>query len=113
VGTKFLIPCEVKAVLQLIGNFETGKLVLQLRNVEHFGSAEYVLSAEAVTKESLHELSQFILGETRQIARCYENRLTVYRGQRALRQRLALPAQFRDKPAGNPMDGCGTVTMPT
>lgn len=67
VGTKFFIPCEVKAVLQLVGNFETGKLILKLRNVEHFGAAEYVLSAEAVTKESLHELSQFILGETKQI----------------------------------------------
>lgn len=67
VGTKFLVPCEVKAVLQLVGNFETGKLTLKLRNVEHFGAAEYVLPAEAVTKESLHELSQFILGETRQI----------------------------------------------
>jgi len=41
--------------------------VLKLRNVEHFGTAEYVLPAEAVTKESLHELSQFVLGETRQI----------------------------------------------
>lgn len=67
VGTKFVMPCEVNAVLQLVGNFETGKLMLQLRNVQHFGTAEYVLSAEAVTKESLHELSQFILGETTQI----------------------------------------------
>lgn len=67
VATKFLIPCEVKATLQLLGNFETGKLVLKLRNVEHFGTAEYVVSAEAVTKESLHELAQFILGEARQI----------------------------------------------
>ncbi len=67
VGTKFVIPCEIKAVLQLVGNFETGKLMLKLGNVEHFGTAEYVLSAEAVTKESLHELSQFILGETKQI----------------------------------------------
>ena len=67
VATKFLIPCEVKASLQLLGNFETGKLILKLRNVEHFGTAEYVVSAEAVTKESLHELAQFILGEARQI----------------------------------------------
>jgi len=67
VATKFLIPCEVKASLQLLGNFETGKLMLKLRNVEHFGTAEYVLSAEAVTKDSLHELAQFILGESRQL----------------------------------------------
>ena len=67
VGTKFVMPCEVRAALQLSGNFDTGKLMLKLRNVEHFGTAEYVLPAEAITKESLHELSQFILGETRQL----------------------------------------------
>ncbi len=67
VGTKFVIPCEVKAVLQLVGNFETGKLLLKLRNVERFGTAEYVVPAAAVTTEALRELAQFILGETRQI----------------------------------------------
>lgn len=66
-GTKFVIPCEVKAVLQLVGNFETGKLLLKLRNVERFGTAEYVVPAAAVTTEALHELAQFILGESRQI----------------------------------------------
>lgn len=67
VATKFLLPCEVKASLQLLGNFETGKLILKLRNVGHFGTAEYVVSAEAVTQDSLHELAQFILGEAKQI----------------------------------------------
>ena len=67
VGTKFVIPCEVKASLQLAGNFESGQLALKLRNVQHFGTAEHVLLAEAFTKESLDELSQFILGETKQI----------------------------------------------
>jgi hypothetical protein len=66
-GTKFVVPCEVNAVLQLIGDFETGQLVLKLRNVQDFGTAEYVLSAEAFTTESLDELLQFILGETKQI----------------------------------------------
>ena len=66
-GTKFVMPCEVKAALQLVGNFETGKLLLKLRNVEHFGTAEYALPAAAVTEESLRELSQYILGETRQV----------------------------------------------
>ena len=67
VGTKFVVPCEVKAFLQLVGNFETGRLVLKLRNVQHFSNAEYVLPAEAVTTESLNELTQFVLGETKQI----------------------------------------------
>jgi len=67
VATKFVIPCEVNAVLQLTGNFDTGTLTLKLRNVEHFGTAEYVLSPEAVTKEALNELVQFILGGTKRI----------------------------------------------
>jgi hypothetical protein len=65
VGTKFIIPCEVKANLQLLGNFDTGKLLLKTRNVEHFGTLEHVLSPEAITEESLKELSRFILGESR------------------------------------------------
>ena len=67
VGTKFIIPCEVKASLQLLGNFDTGKLLLKTRNVEHFGTLEHVLSPEAITEESLKELSRFILGESRHI----------------------------------------------
>jgi hypothetical protein len=66
-GTKFVMPCEVEAAVQLAGNFDTGKLTLKLRNVEHFGTAEYVLSPEAVTKEALDELVQFVLGETRRV----------------------------------------------
>lgn len=65
VSTKFIIPCEVKASLQLVGNFETGKLLLKTRNVEAFGTLEQVLAPEAITEESLKELSRFILGETR------------------------------------------------
>ena len=53
--------------MQLAGNFETGKLILKLRNVEHFGTAEYIVSPETIKKESLDELVQFIIGETRQI----------------------------------------------
>jgi hypothetical protein len=67
VSTKFIIPCEVKASLQLVGNFETGKLLLKTRNVESFGTLEQVLSPEAITEESLKELSRFILGEARRI----------------------------------------------
>lgn len=67
VATKFVIPCEVKGGLQLIGNFETGKLLLKARNIEHFGTIEHVVNPDAVTSESLEELSHFILGETRRI----------------------------------------------
>lgn len=67
VGTTFIIPCEVKASLQLVGNFATGKLMLKTRNVERFGTLEHVLSPEAITEESLNELSRFILGESERI----------------------------------------------
>jgi CheY-like chemotaxis protein len=67
VGTIFIIPCEVKASLRLVGDFKTGKLTLKMRNVEHFGTLEHTLSAEAITEESLNELSRYILGESRRI----------------------------------------------
>lgn len=67
VRTTFIIPCEVKASMQLVGNFDTGKLLLKTRNVGHFGTLEHVLSPEAITEESLNELSHFILGESRRI----------------------------------------------
>jgi len=63
----FVIPCEVKAVLQLAGNFKTGKLLLRTRNVERFGLMEYVVAPEAITDESLDELTGFILGESTRI----------------------------------------------
>ena len=66
-GTKFVIPCDVRAALQLVGNFDNGKLLLKMRNVEHFGTAEHVLAPEAITDESLDELTHFILGESKRI----------------------------------------------
>jgi hypothetical protein len=67
VKTTFVVPCAVKASLQLLGNFETGKLLLKVRNVEHFGVLEHVVAPESVTDESLDELAHFILGESRQL----------------------------------------------
>ena len=67
VGTKFIIPCEVRASLQLLGNFDTGKLVLKTRNVERFGTTEHMLAPEAITEEWLKELARFILGQSRRI----------------------------------------------
>ncbi|MBE0623384.1 MAG: response regulator [Burkholderiales bacterium] len=64
VRTTFTIPCEVKASLQLLGNFDTGKLTLKMRNVEHFGTLERVFSPEAITEKSLDELAGYIIGES-------------------------------------------------
>lgn len=60
----FILPCEVEASLQLAGNFRTGMLILRTRNVGHFGLEEHVLAPEAITEESLDELTGFILGES-------------------------------------------------
>lgn len=62
--TTFGFPCEVRASLQLDGNFETGKLLLKMRNVGTFGMGEYVVAAEAVTPEALEELTGFVLAES-------------------------------------------------
>jgi len=64
VRTTFIIPCVVKASLHLLGNFDTGKLTLSMRNVEHFGTLERVISPEAITEESLDELAGYIIGES-------------------------------------------------
>ncbi len=64
VRTTFVLPCEVKASLELVGNFNTGKLLLRTRNIERFGMVEDVLAPDAITDESLDELTGFILGES-------------------------------------------------
>jgi len=63
----FVLPCKVEAALQLIGNFDTGKLLLSTHNIGHFGTLEHVLATEAITEESLDELTGFILGESNRI----------------------------------------------
>ena len=65
--TTFMFPCEVKASVVLSGNFETGKLLLKLRNVERFGIMDFVLAPEAISDASLDELTGLILGETNRI----------------------------------------------
>ncbi len=67
VKTDFVVRCEIKSNLQLLANFDTGKLLLKMRDVEHFGVAEHVLAPESVTDESLKELTSLILGETRRL----------------------------------------------
>lgn len=65
--TAFVFPCEVAASLLLLGQFDTGKLLLRTRNVSGFGSMEQILAPEAVTDESLNDLAAFILAETGQL----------------------------------------------
>lgn len=67
VRATFVLPCEVRASLLLVGNFDTGKLLLRARNIERFGMLEHLLAPEAITEESLEELTGFILGESSRI----------------------------------------------
>jgi hypothetical protein len=65
--TTFGITFEVLCKLELEGNYDTCKILLKMRNVERFGMAEHVIAPEAVTQESLEELTGFILGETAKV----------------------------------------------
>jgi len=62
--TTFIFPCEVKASVILFGQYEMGKLLLRTSNVSGFGAMDQILAPEAVSDESLDELTGFILGES-------------------------------------------------
>jgi hypothetical protein len=62
--TTFVFLCEVKASVLISGQFGTGKLLLRTSNVAGFGAMEQILSPEAISDESLDELTGFILGES-------------------------------------------------
>ena len=64
VQTTFVLPCQVEASLHLVGNFDTGKLLLRTFNIGQFSMLGYELAPEVITEESLDELSGFILGES-------------------------------------------------
>lgn len=66
-STTFMFNCEIKASLTLEGRYDTGKLLLKGRNVEHFGAIEHLIGPEAVTPQSLEELASVILGESNRL----------------------------------------------
>jgi hypothetical protein len=67
VKTTFGINFEILCKIELEGNLDTCKLVLKTRNVERFGVAEHAIAPEAVTQESLEELTALILCETSKV----------------------------------------------
>lgn len=68
----FTFSAEVKAGLQLSGNYETGKLTLRTRNIERFGVTEYQLQPESITQDALDQLAQLILGENNRINQMFQ-----------------------------------------
>lgn len=67
----FSFPCEIKAGLQLTGDYGSGQLVLRSRHIDRFGIMEYRFGPEAVTQEALDELARLILGEPNRIAQLF------------------------------------------
>ena len=65
----FDFPCEVTASVLLEGNFESGRILLRMSNVGHFGSLEHQLAPEAITEEAMEEFAGFILGESHRVDR--------------------------------------------
>lgn len=65
--TTFAIDCDVSALAVFEGDFETGRIKLRLRDVERWGSSEYVLYPEAITEAALEEFAGVILGETHKV----------------------------------------------
>ena len=61
------VPCQFVASVLLEGKFDTGNLLLKMRNVEHFGMMEYLVSPEAVTEAALEEFAGFILAESSRV----------------------------------------------
>lgn len=67
IKTTFGITFEVLCHLEFEANYDTFKVLLKMKNVERFGPMEYTLSPEAITQESLEELTGFILCETNKV----------------------------------------------
>ena len=73
VRVTFTFAAEVKISLNFEGNFETGRLLLTMRNIGSYGMAEYVVNPLSVTHESLDELVGFMLAETKQVGSILQN----------------------------------------
>lgn len=73
IRTTFTFPAEVKASANFEGNFETGKLLLTMRNIGSYGMMEYVVNPLSVTPEALDELLGFLLAETKKVGPILEN----------------------------------------
>jgi hypothetical protein len=67
IKTTFGINFEVLCHLEMEANYDTFKVMLKMRNVERFGPMEYTLSPDAITQESLEELTGYLLCETNKV----------------------------------------------
>ena len=62
-GSKFIVPCEVKASVLLYSERDLGKILLRTSNVSGFGTLSQLLAPESIYEDSLDDLAAFILGE--------------------------------------------------
>ena len=66
-GSKFIVPCDVKASVLLYSERDLGKILMRTSNVSGFGSLSQLLAPEAIDDDSLDDLAGFILGEQRDL----------------------------------------------
>lgn len=67
----FNFPCEIKAGLMLMGDENTGEIVLRTRNIERFGVMEYRTTPEIIATESLDALTLLILGKPNRVPQLF------------------------------------------
>lgn len=65
--TTFTIECDVPVLVVFEGDFQTGRIKMRLRDVERWGSSEYMLYPEAITEAALEEFAGVLLGETHKV----------------------------------------------
>ncbi len=65
----FTITAEVPAAATLIGNFDTGNIKLELRNIEALGTMDYQYDVAEFNGDILEELAKLLLSKPNQLRR--------------------------------------------
>lgn len=69
---RFVVTPEIKAGLLFEANYETGEIHLRTRNVQRFGSADYLVPTSTLTEQTLEEIALLILGESNQFVQRFK-----------------------------------------
>lgn len=69
----FSITADVKVNLRWRADLEQGVIVLESRNLERFGSRDYVLPPESVTMQMLDQFARLLLGQASQFRDYYRH----------------------------------------
>ena len=69
----FTFPCEVKASILMLADFNSGRITMRMVNIERFGTLDHLVNPASVTEDALEEFAGFILGEEREIKLLLQN----------------------------------------